>query len=946
MRKLRSIILIVIAVLALSGTSVLAAKNSYKAGIVNDYEFTCNDIVSYAEKCLSSAFAYSENSARLSFFEYNIQEGIEALNNDRVDFLSMLPYDEPLTAYVDYTDKPAATGFLALFSPSGKEIYYEDYRSLNGKKIAMLHDSYFESMLSGYALKHGFMYSVVYYDNMENMMEAAENGSIDAVLTSATNSPENMRLIAKLGKVDYYCAVKKGNDSILKELNSILSEYSTNEPFYLEKNYTASFRIPYQNMVALTYNDAQAVKSKNTLRVFVPDNYPMVFYNISEGRYDGIYIDILEQIAKNAGLTIEYISDDINDMEVTIESVMQGKADAILTVSGTTAEIIKATDPYTSLSYMPVADKKNEVEPDSALSIGITEDDRWIMEYLGEAHPTWTVRQFHSINAMLWAADHGKIDTAFISSPDLQTKTSLIAHPGLEIKNFSIDVPVCLGISIVTSPNDTVPMLNGIIKNLYVPGEEFESKAYMLSHTYVPNFRDMLYANRLLLIIILAVIALIIALLYWRVRHFRKLSRLDGMTRIYNGRTFFDAAEKIMVKNPDKAHLFASLDAKNFKLVNDRFGTDVGDQTLITIASKIKKTVHGHALYCRLQGDDFLIFMEDRGFTRSLLEELAKMDIHIHNSSNYQVHIKIGVCSIPKYDPKEPISIYIDRANIAKKNLEARSQNDLVYFTDEAAERLERESEIEVDMVPALHRGDFIAYYQPKYDLVTNEICGAEALVRWKHKDKGMISPGLFVPVFERNGFITEVDFCVYEQVLKVLKKRLVHNLPVATVSMNVSRCHLSDPNFIPRLEELIAKYDVPKEHIEMEITESIFSEGDSSANELVYELKKRGFSVSMDDFGSGYSSLNLLRVMPIDTLKIDKVFIEDIETSKRSLSIIEEIIAMAKRINVKTICEGIETEGQRDILKNAGCDMAQGYYYSKPLSEQDFEDLLNKENN
>lgn len=945
MKKLRCTIFVIIAALILMSAPSYAAKNLYKAGIITDYDFYANEISEYAKSSVESMFSY-RSGARAEFSEYTIQDGIDALNSGAVDFLTMLPFDEMFTPYVDYTDRPVATGFLSLFTTNGKEIYYEDYRSLNGKKIAMLHDSYYESVLSRYALRHGFSYSVVYYDTIDHMTEAAQNGNIDAILTPATSSPEGMRLVAKLGGINYYCAVKKGNADILGDLNNMLSDYEANEPFYLAEKYTESFRIPYRNMVPLTYNDATAVKNKNTLRIFVPDNYPMVFYNISAGKYDGIYIDILEQIAANAGLTIEYISDDINDLDVTVESVIQGKADAILTVSGTTAEIIKATDPYTSLSFMPVADKKHEVDPETALNIGITEDDRWIMEYLAEKYPAWTVRQFHSINAMLWAADHGRIDTAFISSPDMQTKTSLIAHPGLEIKDFSIDVPVCLGISRVTSPNETVNMLNGIIKNLYVPGEEFETKAYMLSHTYVPNFRDMIYANRLLLIIILAVIALIIALLYWRVRHFRKLARLDGMTRIYNGRAFFESAERVMTKNPDKPYILASIDAKNFKLVNDRFGTDVGDQTLIRIAAKIKEAVQNHALYCRLQGDSFLVLMEDREFTRNLLGELAKMDIHIHDSSNYQVHIKIGVCPIRRYNHDEPMSLYIDRANIAKEHLEATSQNDLVYFTDEDEERLKLESEIEVDMVPALQRGDFIAYYQPKYDLVTNKICGAEALVRWNHKDNGMISPGLFVPVFERNGFITEVDFCVYEQVLKVLKKRLARNLPVATVSMNVSRCHLSDKNFVPKLEALIEKYGVPKEHIEMEITESIFSEGDNSANNLVYELKKRGFSVSMDDFGSGYSSLNLLRIMPIDTLKIDKVFIEDIETSERSLSIIQEIIAMAKRISVKTICEGIETEGQRDILKNAGCNMAQGYFYSKPLSERDFEALLDKENN
>ena len=173
-------------------------------------------------------------------------------------------------------------------------------------------------------------------------------------------------------------------------------------------------------------------------------------------------------------------------------------------------------------------------------------------------------------------------------------------------------------------------------------------------------------------------------------------------------------------------------------------------------------------------------------------------------------------------------------------------------------------------------------------------------------------------------------------------KHRLDMGKKVIPISMNVSRCHLSDTNFVDNLEAVVAKYKVPKQYIEMEITESIFSQEDSSAIALIYNLKEHGFTISMDDFGSGYSSLNLLRKVPIDTLKIDKVFIDSTEDVQRSQVIVEEIINMASKIHVKTICEGVETQSQRDFLKIAGCNMVQGYFYSKPLPYEDFSNLLN----
>jgi len=362
----------------------------------------------------------------------------------------------------------------------------------------------------------------------------------------------------------------------------------------------------------------------------------------------------------------------------------------------------------------------------------------------------------------------------------------------------------------------------------------------------------------------------------------------------------------------------------------------------LDVSAQFPVKFHKNGLYARSQGDSFLILVEDTSQNRELLKSLVDLDISIHNTTNYKVPLKIGVCPIPRYNPALSLSLYIDRANIAKKYTSARNTNYICYFTDDMNKKLNMKNMIESEMVRALSKGEFVVYYQPKYELANDTIIGAEALVRWNHKEKGIISPGVFIPVFERNGFIVDLDFYVYEQVLKMQKHRLDMGKKVIPISMNVSRCHLSDTNFVDKLEAVVAKYKVPKQYIEMEITESIFSQEDSSAIALIYNLKEHGFTISMDDFGSAYSSLNLLRKVQIDTLKIDKVFIDSTEDVQRSQVIVEEIINMASKIHVKTICEGVETQSQRDFLKNAGCNMVQGYFYSKPLPYEDFSDLLN----
>ncbi len=943
MKKVLLVLISVMSALMLVNLPVYAESNVYKTGIIDDYNMPEVDMDTYARACLKSIFDLAEDT-NFAAEEYSTESGLKRLADGTLDFVTMISKDDALLQSVDFTDRAFGVGFLSLFVNNDKKLYYKDYEHFNNIKIAAVKNASFENMLASFAKENNFTYTLVYCHGGDDMKRALDKGDADAILLPATSSPDGMRAIAKCGQLSYYCAVRKGDTATLSRLNGLIDRLADMRPFYLSRIYTECFQLPYSNMVAMTETDYNAAQGKGKLRVFVPDNYPMVFYNQDSGAYEGIYVDILEKIALNAGLEIEYIPNDMNDEDQLKEDMMLGKADAILNVSGSEQGITEATIPYTSVTFYPIA--RGEVDAESNIAVGVVDNNMWIKAYLDESYPRWTVRTYGSINSLLNAVERNEISAALISAPELQTKMSLIAHPKLSIMhNFELSVPVRLGISRITCDTGLISMLNGIIHTTSVDSAELESKAYTLSHTYIPNFRDMIYANRVWVLIILIAVALVILFLCLRMRHFRRMARIDILTGVYNNKYLMTAAHKLLTKNPEKKYLLVSVDAINFKLVNDRFGTDVGDQMLISMANELKRLFRDKALLGRLVGDNFLVIAEDNDESRRLISELEKADIHVHDSSSYQLHIKAGICPIIHYDSDTPLSIYIDRANIAKEGVHIIGRNYLCYFTDRMYSKLEIESELEVDMIASLRRGEFIAYYQPKYDLTTNKIVGAEALVRWNHKDKGLISPGIFVPLFERNGFINKVDFAVYEQALRMLKKRLLNNEPVVAVSMNVSRCHLSDPRFTEKLDDLVRRYRIPKKYIDMEITESIFSEGDKSANDLVYDLHRRGYSVSMDDFGSGYSSLNLLRIMPIDTLKIDKVFIDDIETSKRSVNIIEEIIAMAKRIDVKTICEGIETEGQRDILREAGCDMAQGYYYSKPITEAEFEALLNKEN-
>lgn len=930
---------IVLAVI-MSASIAGAEKIVLKSGIINDYKYSGNNISDYGAECVNDILNFS-GTQNIEFCDTNIRDGLAKLRDGSVDFVCMLPYIDELLPYVDYSSYPMAGGFVALYTNEDKKLYSGDFSSFNGMKIGMLNRTVFEPVLKSYSSKNNFTYTPVYYDSIDAITAAISTNEIDAIFTPATDKPDGMRLLAKCGNVEYYFAVLKGNTSVLNKINSSLETFKEAYPFYISDNFLSFFKTPYNNMVDYTEGEYSALKTKETLRVFTTeDNYPLSYYNNETQKYDGMYVKILNKIAENSGFKIEFIPYDQSEM--SMNGIVMGKADAILNVSGSRQGLIEASAPYTYMSYMPIALKDRNIFEDNELTIGILASDSWITDYIEQAHPNWSVQKYSKIHELLRSTEKQGIDMALISAPDIQTHTSLTAHPKLSIiPDFTVEVPVCLGISNITCNSRIVSLINKTIASLSVPESEFDVRFYTLSNTYMPNFLDILYANKRWIILIATALLLVFVFIILLERHYKKLSLMDTLTSIPNRAHFNTAAAKMLTKDLLSPHLLVSIDVHNFKLINDRFGQLVGNQTLIDLAAQIKEVFKDIGIYARSQGDHFLALAKDTEENRQKINTLTDINIIIHNTTNYHVPVKIGVCPITKYDPDLTVAHYIDHANIAKEYSSNHNVNRLSYFTDKMNNELETRNSIESEMVRALERGDFIVYYQPKYSLATDKIIGAEALVRWRHKERGLISPGLFIPLFERNGFIVDLDFYVYEHVLQFIRFRLDNNQNVVPISMNVSRCHLGNTSFADRLEKLVDKYRVPKNCIEMEITESIFSQEDTSAISLINDLKKRGFTISMDDFGSGYSSLNLLRKVPIDTLKIDKEFIDNSDT-KRSRIIIEEIINMASKINIHTICEGVETTQQRDFLKSAGCDMVQGFLYSKPLPSADFEKLIN----
>ena len=415
----------------------------------------------------------------------------------------------------------------------------------------------------------------------------------------------------------------------------------------------------------------------------------------------------------------------------------------------------------------------------------------------------------------------------------------------------------------------------------------------------------------------------------------------DPLTEIYSKNKFFSASKALLKANPDKQFAFLRLDIDRFKLINSFFGTAYGDRLLKHVAKRIRdfaKTTEC-CTFGRIDADVFGIFTPYQGKEETVKQIEQAVENMKKLSASYNIMIVYGVYVVT--DRSLPISFMCDRAALAAKTVKGHYMKSYAFYDDKMRLSIENEQNIINEMSDALENHEFVPYYQPKYDVTTNKPVGAEALARWIHPTKGFISPGVFIPIFEKNGFISKLDFYIWECVCKQLKGWKDSGVPLFPVSVNVSRVNLYNPNLSKIIIELTKKYDVDPKYFNIEITESVYTDDNVMIDDITSQLRNNGFTILMDDFGSGYSSLNVLKDVQVDMLKMDMMFMFKAKYDGRAETIISSVIRMAKWLNIPVIAEGVDRAEQVEFLKSVGCDYIQGFYYSKPLPAADYEKLI-----
>lgn len=882
----------------------------------------------------------------------------QRLESGELDMICNIQKTEERSKKYLYSEIPLGYDYTVIYTRPDSDIYYEDYEAMKGKKVGLLTASAHSDNYLKYERVLELDSEPVYYEYEDEVMTALQVGAVDMAVVASLYNRDDMKAVARFGTSPFYCITRKTQKGLMGELNEALQNIKVENPGIeaeLAKKYYGNSQISSSPL--FTREESEYIAKREPVRIRLMVGSQPLSYIDAELNPQGIFVEYLKLLEEKSGLQfIIELSVDSLGMEEQTTHIKDGdylmlRAQRALEASGLEENLI-TTKPVitTQLAYVINKDNAGDLGRDDYV-FAVTKEMGYFEDLIKQVSENYQVKYYPDtescLNAVLRkeadiAAQDSYIVTYLLQKP--KYAEHLVERPGREYTN---------GMCLIASEDEEmlVQILDKTIS--YITDQETDNIVSMelLMNPYKLKFADILYRYWQLLlciVMILFVSAATYTILMQRMtklqlqkKEYELLQKKvlqDELTGVYNRPAFFKKARK-MIDNAQDEMCIVLLDLDNFKVINDLYGIRIGDKLLKHMADELTSRCKGKdVIISRFNSDHFYMCMKTSDF-----EELKFPKRYKTFLEDMDITAMYGV--FPVGDKKDvPLNIMCDRASLAAHDANRSRGEYIRFYSEDERKRLIREQEIVNDMEKALEGRQFSVYIQPKYNIIENRIVGGEALVRWFHPQKGMVSPGDFIPVFEKNGLIIPLDYYVWEETCRVVSELKKKGFPTLPISVNVSRAHFYGKELREKLEELINKYDLTMDDIELEITETICAEDPEIIYKKVRELQDAGFKIAMDDFGSGYSSLNMLKEMPLDTIKMDLKFLDGGDDEEKSRTILGTLINLAQSMKLYVVMEGVETEEQVKFLQGIGTPCAQGYFYSRPVDCDTYESMLVKE--
>ena len=888
-------------------------------------------------------------------FEYvrndSWHDSLDMLRRGSIDLICTAHYTEQRAAEFLYSEIPIGYECSILYAREDSTIFYQDYEAIQGCKIGLLRESYSAAEFEEYAKEKQIAYQEVYFSRENDMKTALENGQIDMMVVGSRYATSDLKLVDITGVNAFYCITQPENRALIDEIDDVLREIMFDEPAF-----EGSLRDKYFGHASIsstplyTREELSYIKNLGTIKVkLLQDQHPSCY--VENGETKGIWAEVIRLLSRKSGIDIVLEGGDLErySQETYEQFLSEGylllrTQNALQYMSG--MEGVITSNAVTNVSVAYIKRQVAFVE-DSYIShiIATTKDLAYLEPMLLEENPDYEIQYFEDARACFEALVNKKVSLVIQNShrasflmqkPEYTDKLTVV--PGIDHGNN-----VCL-----VAPQNQQMLIKIINKAIHhISDAEINEivKRELLMSPYPLESEDIVYRNwKWIIFVAVLLLAAVVGYTLFtnklanariQKREFellQKRAQQDEITGLYNRPYFYEVAGQLVRDSHEDMYLI-SMDISNFKVINEYYGMSVGDRLLKEIGTHIQKLDENHRMiFARFMVDHYYMCVPKSEFDRINLPRSFKTFLE-----DIDVRVVYGVFLVE--DKKMPINVMCDRALEAARDKNYSYLEYIHFYNDSVRQQIQLEQEIEAEMEQALAERQFYVVVQPKYDPVAGQIVGGEALVRWQHPGKGAVSPGVFIPVFERNGFVAQLDHFVWEETCRVQAQMKQNGTSIVPVSVNVSRIHFYSSELRNKLHELIEKYGLEPADIELEITESTCGEDSGKILDKIRELRADGFRIAMDDFGSGYSSLNMLKEMPLDIIKMDLKFLDG--EGNKSQVILKALIEMAQTMDLEVVVEGVEILSQVEFLRQFKNCYLQGYYYSRPVATDAFEEML-----
>lgn len=931
--------LLVCTPLALHAQAAESEPTVIRVGYTLNYGTIKSPVVSgsegYGYEYLNKIFEYAKGDYQLEFVYCEWTETADMLRSGEIDLLGPTTMTEWGLENFLYPDESFGVNAIFLSTLTENSTIYHDIPDIDGSIIAVQENNPNEYMLHEFLEENGLTAQIVYFTD-NDYASVMEHFNYDFCLCSSLQTSSSLSPVAVVGTTDFYYTTNQQNQALIDVINEAVADLNQSEFLYQEKLYLKYYDHAFLTSTAISSAEYDLLQSQDCYYIGVDNIYGPICYLDEQGLFRGIAVDVIEMLASAGGFQYELVDISLLEEHSPVWDTLDF---ALLSYSTCWPDENISSDIYCQMPFVLV--EHYLAEGETAESVGSL-PHYGIQEVAdGDTLFNRTIHYYEDVRGLVEAYNNYEIDSMILTTSTLNLMRS--DFESAQYLSTTLDMDLNLSISFPADyDSEKIVIFNKLIAQL----DDIALESSMLTHSsqvVAPlTLKELILSYPLILIsVILTLAGSIIFFQHSKRRAVLHQLNYDELTGLSTRHHFIQRCREILARPALNRYAILSVDIDNFKYINELFGYEEGNALLRQVAFGLQEYATNSLAIARGEADTFYVLAQAEEGTDcrhySFVNRVYQLSqFYIGLANTYNISFSVGI--YPVDDPTQDIHFMMDCANIARCAGKAEANTTVTQYDGEMDSQRILTNDIVRHMAEALEHEDFLLLYQPKIQLSTGKIVGGEALVRWSRGGK-LVPPGRFIPIFEKNRFIVPLDYYTFNKACTFLAAH--PNIPI--VSVNLSGVTLSTSDVVERLLEITHRHQLTCNRLDIELTETAFLHDSAGVIEKVAKLRSEGFLISMDDFGVGISTLSRLKNLPLDVLKIDREFIIDCIENQRGEMILKNILNMAKDLQLETVAEGIETQRQATFLTNLGCDVGQGYLFSRPIPESEFVAMIEK---